>query len=72
MGDVNGLKLVNDVFGHQEGDTLLRKIADALKGSCRKEDMVARWGGDEFVVLLPKTTEVLALEFAKRVRTLCS
>jgi diguanylate cyclase (GGDEF)-like protein/PAS domain S-box-containing protein len=72
MGDVNGLKLVNDVFGHQEGDTLLRKIADALKGSCRKEDMVARWGGDEFVVLLPKTTEVLALEFAKRVRALCS
>ncbi len=72
MGDVNGLKLVNDVFGHQEGDILLRKIADALKGSCRKADMVARWGGDEFVVLLPKTTEVLALEFAKRVRTLCS
>jgi diguanylate cyclase len=72
MGDVNGLKLVNDVFGHQEGDTLLRKIADALKGSCRKEDMVARWGGDEFVVLLPKTTETLALEFAKRVRALCS
>jgi diguanylate cyclase len=72
MGDVNGLKLVNDVFGHQEGDTLLRKIADALKGSCRKEDMVARWGGDEFVVLLPKTTEVLALEFAKRVRVLCN
>lgn len=72
MGDVNGLKLVNDVFGHQEGDTLLRKIADALKGSCRKEDMVARWGGDEFVVLLPKTTEVLAVEFAKRVRVLCS
>ena len=72
MGDVNGLKLVNDVFGHQEGDTLLRKIAEALKGSCRKEDMVARWGGDEFVVLLLKTTESLALEFAKRVRALCS
>jgi diguanylate cyclase len=72
MGDVNGLKLVNDVFGHVEGDTLLRKIAEALKASCRKEDMVARWGGDEFVVLLPKTTEPLALEFAKRVRQLCS
>lgn len=72
MGDVNGLKLVNDVFGHQEGDTLLRKIADALKGACRKEDMVARWGGDEFVVLLPRTTEPLAMEFAKRVRNLCT
>jgi diguanylate cyclase (GGDEF)-like protein/PAS domain S-box-containing protein len=72
MGDVNGLKLVNDVFGHQEGDTLLRKIADALKGACRKEDMVARWGGDEFVVLLPKTTETLAMEFSKRVRKLCT
>jgi diguanylate cyclase len=71
MGDVNGLKLVNDVFGHQEGDVLLRKIADALKTSCRKEDMVARWGGDEFVVLLPRTTEAHAVEFAKRVRKLC-
>ena len=72
MGDVNGLKLVNDVFGHVEGDRLLRKIAEALKGACRKEDMVARWGGDEFVVLLPRTTETLAIEFAKRVRALCS
>jgi diguanylate cyclase (GGDEF)-like protein len=71
MGDVNGLKLVNDIFGHQEGDMLLRKIADVLKTSCRKEDLVARWGGDEFVVLLPRTTEAHAIEFAKRVRKLC-
>ncbi len=71
IGDVNGLKLVNDLFGHQEGDLLLRKIADALSACCRKEDLVARWGGDEFVVLLPRTTEAHAIEFVRRVRKLC-
>ena len=55
IGDVNGLKLVNDAFGHDKGDELLRKVASAIQNACRKEDIVARWGGDEFVILLPKT-----------------
>ncbi len=55
MGDVNGLKITNDVFGHEAGDNLLRIIARVLKQSCRDEDVIGRWGGDEFVLLLPKT-----------------
>jgi diguanylate cyclase (GGDEF)-like protein/PAS domain S-box-containing protein len=56
MGDVNDLKLTNDVFGHTSGDELLNKAAEVLKNTCRADDIIARWGGDEFVILLPKTS----------------
>ncbi len=56
MGDVNGLKITNDVFGHQAGDSLLRHVAELLKKNCRKDDLIARWGGDEFVIIMPKTS----------------
>ena len=71
MGDVNGLKLINDAFGPKEGDRLLKKIAAILKKCCRKEDIICRWGGDEFSILLPRTTEKDVDEILKRIRISC-
>lgn len=69
MGDINGLKLTNDVFGHNYGDQLLVNIADVLRSSCRANDTIARWGGDEFVLLLPKTGEEEAKKIAGRIKS---
>ncbi|MCF8008741.1 MAG: diguanylate cyclase, partial [Halanaerobiales bacterium] len=65
MGDLNNLKLVNDTYGHQVGDELLIRTAEIIKSSCRNEDIIARWGGDEFVILLPETP----LEDAEKICT---
>lgn len=68
MGDVNGLKLTNDTFGHHKGDMLLKKVADSLKASCRVEDVIARWGGDEFIIFLYKTDHKEAEKIVKRIK----
>ncbi|TZE81087.1 diguanylate cyclase [Calorimonas adulescens] len=72
MGDVNGLKLTNDAFGHSVGDRLLRKAAEAIKSACRADDIVARWGGDEFIILLSKTKKEEAEAMVKRIKNICS
>ena len=55
IGDVNGLKLTNDTFGHKAGDKLLMLIGDIISTSIRGNDIASRWGGDEFSILLPNT-----------------
>ena len=60
MADVNGLKLTNDAFGHLAGDQLLINIAEIIKKECRADDIVSRTGGDEFIMLLPKTDSASA------------
>lgn len=71
MGDVNGLKLVNDAFGHIEGDRFLKKVAFEMKNTCRTEDIVARIGGDEFAVILPNVGYKEALEIIDRINENC-
>lgn len=72
MGDINNLKLTNDIYGHNEGDKLLRRIADIMKASCRKTDIIARWGSDEYSILLPKTDQKTAEMISCRIKTSCS
>jgi len=67
MGDVNGLKLINDALGHLEGDKVLIKAAELLRNSCRQEDIISRWGGDEFIILLPRCDSATALRVVKRI-----
>lgn len=69
LGDVNGLKLINDSFGHVMGDKLLIIIAEILKSACRDDDIVARLGGDEFVIVLPKTSKAEAQGLLRRIKT---
>ncbi len=66
--DVDGLKAINDRAGHQAGDAALRAVGRALRASCRRTDLAARTGGDEFAVLAPMTRAAEALELANRFR----
>lgn len=66
--DGDRFKQVNDRLGHAEGDRVLRALADRLRDRLRKQDMAARWGGDEFVILLRNTDEQEARAIVKRVQ----
>jgi len=70
MADVNGLKLINDSFGHAIGDELLKNVAEVLRKGCRGDDIIARLGGDEFVILLPETDAVETEQILKRINAL--
>ena len=70
MADVNGLKLINDSFGHVMGDELLKKVAEVIKKGCRTNDIIARLGGDEFVIILSKTNAFETEKIIKRIKDL--
>ncbi len=67
MADVDGLKTVNDTYGHTAGDELLRQTADELKNAFRGQDVVARIGGDEFGILLPGADSEVAQKSLERI-----
>ncbi|MDZ7672836.1 MAG: diguanylate cyclase [Halanaerobiales bacterium] len=69
--DINGLKLFNDTYGHKEGDKLLVVTADLLLSCVSKKDIVARWGGDDFIILLSQTKEEEAKKICAEITDKC-
>ncbi|GAB1476137.1 hypothetical protein MASR2M70_09690 [Bacillota bacterium] len=71
MGDLDGLKLINDVYGHLKGDKALKKMAKIIEASCRESDLLFRWGGDEFVILLPESFEDYGQKICEHIKAKC-
>lgn len=68
MVDIDQFKEVNDVYGHQAGDIILQALCETCKIVLRAFDIVGRWGGDEFAILLPETPPAIAPQVAERLR----
>jgi len=71
VADINGLKLINDSFGHLVGDEMIKMAASIIKNECRESDIVSRWGGDEFVAILPNTSSKRADELIASIKKSC-
>lgn len=72
MGDINGLKIINDSFGHAVGDNYLKKISEIIRKACRADDIIARLGGDEFVVILPNADTSEAIKIIEHIKDIIS
>lgn len=68
--DIDFFKKINDTYGHNNGDLVLIKVAHALKSAIRNIDLVCRWGGEEFIILLPTATITNAIDIAQKIRIL--
>jgi diguanylate cyclase (GGDEF)-like protein len=66
--DIDHFKAINDTYGHGAGDEVLVAFASVLRGALRKDDVIARWGGEEFIVLFPRVTQAEAIEALERAR----
>lgn len=71
LGDVNGLKIVNDSFGHQQGDKLLKAIGEIIENCCANDDIPARWGGDEFIILIKNKEASYVESLLENIKTKC-
>lgn len=69
FADINNLKMTNDIFGHMAGDTLIKKAADILRESCRKNDLISRTGGDEFIIAMSNANEEDTERVLSRIRS---
>jgi diguanylate cyclase (GGDEF)-like protein len=72
MIDLDNFKAVNDTFGHPVGDKVIRAVADKLKSSLRGGDILCRYGGEEFLVVLPNVAESPGRQIMERVREICA
>ncbi|MDO5516037.1 MAG: diguanylate cyclase [Clostridium sp.] len=68
MLDIDDFKGINDTLGHDYGDNVLKKVAEVLKNNIRNSDSIGRWGGEEFMMILPKTSSAEAVVVAERMR----
>ena len=68
IGDLDGFKKINDTYGHLAGDEVLSKVSEILKSSVRKQDVVGRWGGEEFILMYPKTSLEGAMIVTEKIR----
>jgi len=68
--DIDDFKMINDTYGHPVGDNVLRQLADLLKNNVREADTVARFGGEEFIILMPNTSMKEGYDLAERLRKL--
>lgn len=71
MGDINGLKLINDTFGHKQGDELLITAVRIMKESVGENNIIVRWGGDEFIIIMPQTSLVEAKKIVENIKVSC-